>query len=398
MRIGVYDDEFPSPSGTFILGQIEGLLARGHDVRLLAQRSCDPPFHEAVARLGLLDRTRYPFARNASGLLAAARSMPAGVLLRSLDPLRFRQHATSLRVMREAGQIAAEGRLDVLLCQHGHRGRLAARLCPTRCFRCPFVTVFHGGDITTTRRKDKYAQLFARGDLMLANSAFTAARLEANGCPAAKITTLPMGVDLSRFTHLPRERDIEGPLRLVSVARLVEVKGIEHAVRAVAALRPELRDRTTYTILGGGPLEPSLRTLAESLGVGDRVVFLGRQTHERVRQEVYRADVMVMPSIVTARGEQEALGVAAMEALATGIPVIATRTGGLPEVVPDGTAGLLVPPEDAGALAEAVQRLADDETLRARLGEQGRAHVETTYNLDTLNARLEQVLRSLVGG
>ena len=127
------------------------------------------------------------------------------------------------------------------------------------------------------------------------------------------------------------------------------------------------------TLVGDGPLRESLETRVRELGLAERVQFLGRRPHSEIPELLRGFDLLAMPS------RQEAWGVAAAEASATAIPVVATRIGGIPEVVIDGETGLLVPAQDPPALAAAIRLLAGDPDLRHRLGEAGRERVVSLF-------------------
>ena len=391
MKITFFDDEFPCPSATFVLAHLTGLMDLGHEISILARRASGPPHHRGVAQYGLLDRTAYPPPRSLATLLRGARTRP-GVVMRALNPLRYGGHATSLRSLSEAMHLARASHADVILAQHGHQGRIAARVAPTRAYSAPLVTIFHGGDVTRAKPgSKKYDQLFAHGAMIIANSRFTERKLLALGCPRQKLQVLHMGIDPEWLEVRQRTADPDGALRILSVARLVPVKGIEDALRGVA--EASRRGVTLkYRVIGEGSLLEPLRALARELGVADRVRFTGRATHDEVREAWYDADLCLMPSVRTPEGEEETLGVAALEALSTGIPAIVTRTGGLPEVAPEGSGGVHVDPNAPAQIADAIASLASDPAYRAGLGAAGAAHVRTHFDQRVLNTRLADLL------
>lgn len=191
----------------------------------------------------------------------------------------------------------------------------------------------------------------------------------AYGLDPGRVRVVPEGIDLSVWDR-PRERVEEGrPPVIVSVARQYRRKDTGTLLEAFARLRerhPEARLR----IVGGGPELPRLRARARELALGDRVAFLGEVPDDgAVRREYLAADLFCLPSL------QEGFGIAFLEAMAASLPVVAARAAAAPEVVPDGEAGVLVPPQDPAALAAALGRLLDDEALRRRLGETGRRRV-----------------------
>ncbi len=138
---------------------------------------------------------------------------------------------------------------------------------------------------------------------------------------------------------------------------------------------------------------PALRRLAASLGIAERIAWHGAQPQTRVLAELQQADLFVLPSRVAASGDRDGLPNVLMEAQSQALPVVATRLSAIPELILDGETGLLVPPEDTGALADALQRLIGDPRLRGALGRAGAQRVRAGFDcepwLDRLAARFE---------
>jgi glycosyltransferase involved in cell wall biosynthesis len=175
---------------------------------------------------------------------------------------------------------------------------------------------------------------------------------------------------------------------VVSVGRLVPVKGHAHLIDAL----PEVlrrRPDAAVLIVGDGPLRNDLEGRARSLGVGDRVRFSGHLGD--VASVLGAADLFALPSL------NEGLGLALVEAMATGLAAVASRVGGVPEVVVDGETGLLTPPRDAGALAGAVLRLMEDAGERRRMGEAGRARVRQHFSIERTVRETERLYEELLG-
>jgi len=194
------------------------------------------------------------------------------------------------------------------------------------------------------------------------------------------IAITPFGVDTARFAPAPRERHGRGPLVIGTIKKLEPKYGIDTLIHAFARLStaagcapPLLR------LVGEGAQRGELQALADRLGVTPRVQFVGAVAHAQVPEQLHSFDIFAAAS----RLDSESFGVAVIEASACGLPVVVTRAGGLPEVVRRGETGLVVERENPAALAEALQRLIDDPTLRARLGAAGRAHVQACYEWDT---------------
>jgi colanic acid/amylovoran biosynthesis glycosyltransferase len=214
------------------------------------------------------------------------------------------------------------------------------------------------------------------------------------GCDERKVIVHRAGVDTARFEYRPRTRHIDGPVRLLTIARLVEIKGINYAIQAVANALKRGQD-LQYKIAGDGPLRNSLEGLIEKLGVGDKIKLLGWQDQEGAIGLLRKADILLAPSVTGGDGNQEGIPVVLMEALAQGIPVITTRHSGIPELVRDEEFGLLVPERDPDALAEKLQYLIEHPERWAEMGRKGREQVEEHFNIDKLNDRLVEIYREL---
>jgi len=223
---------------------------------------------------------------------------------------------------------------------------------------------------------------YAFADMVVANSEAAAERLRSERVPARKIAVVPNGLDISAFVErkpLPREFKT-----IVVVANLRPEKGHDLLIDAV----PEILRRfptVRFEIVGDGPLREALVARTTARGVSHAVAFRGYQ--EDVASQLARADVFVLPS------RSEAAPNALLEAMAAGLPVVASAVGGNLEVVDDGRTGLLVSPE-AAPLASAICRLLDDQTLAASLGHRARTAVASRYSFDRMVSRFETIYRS----
>ena len=206
-----------------------------------------------------------------------------------------------------------------------------------------------------------------------------------------KLRVVHCGVDVSLF-DLAERRDGERALEILTVGRVVPVKGQSLLVESVAALR-ERGVEATLTIVGDGPELPALRALAAGLGVADRVRFEGAVGQDEIRGYYERADVFALPSFA------EGLPVVLIEAMATGLPVVASRITGVPELVEEGVSGLLVVPGDGADLTRALERLLREPAARRReMGRAGRAKVEAEFDLERTADHLLDLYRELIPG
>ena len=287
---------------------------------------------------------------------------------------------------------------------HAHFGVEGVYALPlTKRLGIPLVTTFHGFDATLAtyallsspawahyplaRRK-----LAREGDLFLCASSFIRDRILALGFPEARTRTHYIGVDCRAIR--PRDSAEEEPA-ILHVARLVEVKGTRHLLCAFASLARRHGD-VQLIVIGDGPLRRSLQALATGLGVRERVRFLGALPHAQVLAWMRRAAMLVLPGVRTATGRTEGLGLVLLEAAATGVAVIGSRIGGIPEAVIDGRTGFLVPERDEGALTERLGALLDEPAMRHRMGAEGRALAEQRFDIHQQTAALETLYDSLL--
>jgi colanic acid/amylovoran biosynthesis glycosyltransferase len=290
--------------------------------------------------------------------------------------------------------VASEREPDVLHAHFGPVGAMVEELRGAGVVAAPLVTTFYGYDVSRTPAS-AYRRLFSRGDAFLVLGESMRRRLLAMGAPPERVHVHPLGVDLSRFTPSGEPARDGATLELLSIARLVPKKGIEYALRAVAVVaraRPNVR----YTIVGDGPLRGELESLARELDLGSAVRFTGWLTEPEVLAVARGTDLLLAPSVTSTDGDAEGTPLAIVEAAAMGLPVVASRHAGIPDVVNDGESAILVEERDVDALAAAIDMLADP-ALRRRMGDAGRALVERRHDIDALNrgllARFEALRR-----
>ena len=200
---------------------------------------------------------------------------------------------------------------------------------------------------------------------------------------------LPHGVDLHRFAPQPAESN--GTLRLLAVGRLVEKKGFHFLIAALAGLKIPF----TVTIVGDGPERERLHQLIVINNLQTQVTFHGSATHSELPRIFAESDVVIVPSIQDRSGDRDGLPNVVLEAMACGRAVIASDAGAIASAITDNKTGLLVPPGDPLALAEAIRRLAASKELRGQLGQNGRQRAERDYEVGRCSKRFHQLLTSV---
>lgn len=308
----------------------------------------------------------------------------------------------SLKAIAQQGRLARyiAGRRIHIVHAYNFYGNVFA-IPPARLAGAPVViaSIRDRGPYLTPMQKrvQRYACRFA--DCILVNADAVKDWLIEQRYDPAKIVVIRNGVDLGRFHRPPEPDRLHGELAIprgvpvvVVVSRLHRLKGIEHFLEAAVLVRRRFPE-TRFLIVGEtSPNERAyqsvLARLAERLGVADRIVFAGLRTD--VPDLLASATVSVMPSL------NEALSNVLLESMAAGVPVVATRVGGTPEAIEDGVNGLLVPPADPVALANAVGSLLADRSLAARLGRAGRQRVSEKFSMERMVHETEQLYHSLL--
>jgi len=199
------------------------------------------------------------------------------------------------------------------------------------------------------------------------------------GGDQAKALVLRVGVDVDQFERVPYHRKHDAPWQMLAVGRLAPMKGHIYLIRALAQLVAS-GARVQCKMVGEGPLRGELEAEIRSHGLEETVLLLGARPNEEVRRSLSEADVFVLPSIVAPDGQTEGIPFALMEAMACGLPVVASEVGGIRELVRHEENGLMVSPGDVDLLASNLRRLYEDDDLSIKLGAAARETVVRSYN------------------
>jgi len=226
--------------------------------------------------------------------------------------------------------------------------------------------------------------------------------------PMEKIKVIHCGVNLEKYKslNLSKVQRISFPLQnkrgsifknqfsILCVASLQPYKGLDYLIKACALLKKLIQFRCQ--IVGEGKERKKIEKLIKKLNLNEEVKLLGSQTEEMVADLLRETDLFVCPSIVARDGQMEGIPVAVMEAMASGLPVVATNISGIPELVEDGVTGLLVPPGDEHTLADAIIRLYNDETLRGKMGTRGKEKVASEFEIKANVEKLKNLFNTAI--
>ncbi len=391
-RVGYVLKMYPRFSETFVVNELLALEQAGTSIDLFSLRPpADGRFHESLAEVQA-EVTYVPVPSRATdlwaALSAAASSLPD--LGEHLDDLLDAAPTDAL----QAVQVAAAVRQRGISHLHAHFGsvattvaRLAARVAGvTYTFTAHAKDIFHEQvDPADLRRKLADAQAVVTvSDHNLAHLRLTF------GADADRVQRVYNGLDLERFPFVPSTGSTTGPPVVAAVGRLVEKKGFDDLVRAVALLLGEGR-QLRLDVIGTGPLRAPLEQLVHELGIGEQVWLLGAQPQGVVREMVSEATVFAAPCVVGLDGNRDGLPTVLLEAMALGTPCVATPVTGIPEAVEHEVTGLLVPEHDPAALARALGRLLDDQHLAGGLARRARELIEREFDVHRQAASLRAV-------
>jgi glycosyltransferase involved in cell wall biosynthesis len=394
---------FPKLTETFILFELIAVERLGQRVELYPLLHHREPVSHPEA-LALVPRAQYePFLSRAilASQFDALRRRPraylgalAALMRGTIGSANYFVGglATFPKVVHMARRMEAQGVRHVHCHFSNHPA--AAGFIIHRLTGIPYSFVAHGSDLHVDRHML---------DRKVAESAFTVAisrdnleEIVAECGPWARerVDVIHCGVDTDLLRPRTAPRPDGAPLAILCIGTLHEVKGQVHLVDAIRILRDAGVD-VRCRLIGDGEDETMLRERIAAAGLGSMVTLDGRRTRAQVIDALGEADVLVAPSVVARNGKREGIPVVLMEAMSCGLPVVASRLSGIPELVEDGVSGLLVTPGDSDAIAASLRRLVDDPALRTRIGEAARARVVRDFDLAT-NARaiLERIDRS----
>ncbi|NKB18002.1 MAG: colanic acid biosynthesis glycosyltransferase WcaL [Pseudanabaena sp. CRU_2_10] len=410
MKIAMLVWRFPVVSEPFILNQITGLIDRGHDVDIYPLNGKpDKPgkIHPVIEKYKLLDRTYYPpkrpenyLGRCLKGLGLVLQNLHRGSLSLLQIPklFKYNHEVGSLKWLYRAMLFLDRQEYDIIHCQFGTLSAMALLFRDLGILPGKLIVTFRGIDISqhVKEKGDRvYERLFAQGEFFLANCEFFRQKAIVIGCNPEKIVVHGSGLDCRQFAYKTRYLSADGIVRIATTGRLVEKKGIEYCIRAIAQIAPK-HTNIEFNIIGDGPLKADFEQLIQALNVGDRVKLLGWKQHQEIAEILDNCHLFLAPSVTAADGNQDAPVNTLKEAMAMGLPVISTIHGGIPELVEDGVSGFLVQERDSDAIAQKLDFLIEHPELWEAMGRAGRQRVEAMYDKEKLNDELVQIYQSLL--
>lgn len=401
MRIAFFTHRFPVTSEAFIINAVAGLLQAGHDVdvyalhgegdfsaELLFSRSrAGGQFKHFVFRLRETPRRRLALAPFAALELLSKHGLTS---LRAIGRHWFGSDGPRLVALHEASLFRNHGKYDVLHCQFGTLAEQVLNHRDAGFLTGQVFVHFRGYDISShvqDRGISVYADVFSRADGFLTNCDFFRRKLLDAGTPAHRTCVVPSPVNVDLFQYRKRPWIPGETVRLLCVGRLVEKKGFQYALEAIAGLRANGLD-VSCKIIGDGPLRLSLEALASSLAIGECVTFAGAGTQADISGALQDAHIFIAPSVRARNGDEDASINTLKEAMAVGCPFVSTLHGGIPELANGLDGGVLVPERNGEAVRDGVITLLSRSKDWAELGKQARTHVLERYAIAAATASL----------
>ena len=399
-RVLYFASEYPRATDTFIQREVAALRSLGVAVETVAgRRPGDEHIVGDEQRLER-DRTDYILPAVFSELVGAHASLlirspkryfKAMSLGRSTARPGARGHLFQMFYFAEAGILASRLRRGHFDHLHSHFGDVSTSIAMLAgaLAGIPFSFTLHGPGVFFDALAWRLDEKIERASFVSCISWFcrSQAQLLSSESNAAKLHIVHCGVDPDRYVDRSLESGAAADVKLAFVARLDHVKGLSVLLEAMAVVREDVPN-IHLEVAGDGPAREQFSERAEALGLQDHVTFLGYVSQSEVAHLLARTDVYVLPSFA------EGVPVGLMEAQASGLPVVATRVGGISELVEDEATGFLVAPGDVAGLAGRIAQLALDPDLRKRFGAAGRRRVIAEFSSSTEAQRLAVLFRS----
>ena len=404
LRVGYVMTHYPRLAQTFIAGEIDSVAAAGVEVTPFAmnrpdagERARPGAAAREAATLYLKDR---PLAAVGAAFALCARH-PAGMARVIADALRSgggqpMRIARRLAHLLQATLVARAARARGLRHLHAHFGLapatiawLASRIATLEGHKTSFSFTIHGYHDFIDPAETRLDIKAKAADAVVCISDFTRSQLFLGSDPELwrRFTVIRCGVDLTRWPYRPSVPRGNAPM-IVAIGRLSPEKGFSVLIEAMARLR-DAQIPAMLRLVGDGPERARLESRIRELALSDRVRLDGELTPDEVREALTDAAVFCLPSF------SEGLPVSIMEAMAAGVPVVASWIAGIPELAQSEVTALTVPPGRADALADALSRLITDRELAARLALAARRRVEELHDQRANGAAMADLLREL---
>lgn len=394
MKIAYVLETFPKLSESFILNEIVELLKNGHDIRIFSiYLPVEDIKHEVINEYKILERTHY-FSFNRIfkiNLIYLLKYFLIGVV-QDLCNLKISINIFMLDLkIAYFATIMHRNRMELIHAHFASMGSVSRRL--SKMLGIPYTLTAHAFDIYMDPDEDKLRKVMENAHCVVTISDYNKNHLQGKIGIMNRIDVIRCGIDIDRFS--PRRKiEIDDGIKLLTVTRLVEKKGLEYLIKAIPIVIKQMPD-FDLTIVGSGPLNDHLHQLVHDLKLEEYIQFKGDQSDFQLMHYYENAEMFILPCIIAENGDRDGIPVAIMEAMAMELPVISTTVSGIPELVEDGVSGILVSQKDEKAIANAIIKLHKDKKLRLEMGENGRKIIENKYNIVSESEKLIKIFNKM---
>ncbi len=401
MRVAFIVDSCVGCLPTFILSQIKGLIDLGINVHIFCECSSkDEKIKRRNWNLG--NRAHYfikipqnKFKRILKALLLITEVIYKDpiTILRTFNFFRYGKDSLTLKNLFYTIPFIGQ-KYAILHCHYGPVG--LEHVILKDMIRVKYIVTIHGSDITKFVKqegKNIYNPLFKPGIVFMPISCEWQNRLIKLGC-TQKIIVHHMGVDIQIFRLGESKTKQTQDITILTVTRLSEEKGLEYSIQAMAKVIKK-HSNIRYQIIGDGPLKKKLMAMVSQMNLDENIKFLGWVDNKKIAEFTQQANIFLLSSIGSKEGKEEGIPVALMEAQASGLPVLSTQYGCIPEIVEDGKSGFLALPENVNALTERLTYLIEHPEIWLIMGKAGRKIVEEKFDIKKLSIKLVGIYKEL---
>jgi glycosyltransferase involved in cell wall biosynthesis len=381
MKIGVITSVYPEfkgdPHGIFVHRLMREIIKQGHEIRVIAPYSGGKRDYTLegvkVEKFNYFYPTRFQKLAGRSGMIDNVKE-GFFVKFQFITFILFNV-INSCRKLKN---------MDIVHVQWPIPNGLGALFLKT-FYKIPYINTLFGEEIYLSKR---YHTTFIIKLLVNASSKTTIissgslkASLE-SGLNKEKLELIPFGVDTNFFRPIKVQKDTE-IFQILSVGYLIERKGFLYLIKAIKDVL-ECHINVKLTIVGSGPMEMQIRNLIKELKLGEYIQIISNISDEKLLEIYNSSDLFVLSSIVDSQGNTEGLGVVLLEAMACGLPVIGSDTGGIPDIIINGETGLLVPEKDIFQLSRAIIELIENKDLKENISVKGYKMVKEKFSWEKI--------------
>lgn len=400
IRTLIVSTKFPNTIQPWLANSTAQIVKHGGSVEIFSMEAGDRHYASVVDEYQLTNKITYLNFSGKKILFAIAnnffnpRNTLSSIKGLFIAPKYLSKHKTFISNLIGTLVLAPHFVKKELDLVHSHFEITGHKFLPVaRAQQVPFVVTFHGlPPPGVSQLPDKMRREYIdAADVILVNTEFAKKQYVTLGAPSGKVQIIPQGIVTKNFTFTAKPIPTNAPIELLSVGRFHTDKGHQYVLQALPDLLKQGYN-LHYTLVGTGPERGRLEKMAEELGLQNVVSFHSIVSEQKLKEIYARAHIFIFPSVKAIDGfHEETQGVAIQEAQASGLIVIATKTGGIPECVEDGKSAFLIDDRNPTSIADKIRWVIDNPQRWNEWQHNARHHVETYFDIDVIGDRLMQI-------